>query len=387
MPGFAFTGDQTLDGRSAELFHVYIFTDRQCLNRVYTSGIVGGPGYAPRPYGPLVLPSSAAGISEARASYLPDVDDRAQSAVGITADYESVPATEALPAATPTTSVPDDSDSDPGGTASATGSAPAQVKVAGDLGAPVDLWDTPPSGGYWWTVVPVEAISPGALSTNLTSAAPPGATTIQVVSSTGFKKGDVLSVGDAFDAETVSVVSVSGSTITLAAGLKNTHAIGEVVDRSGATLMYQDMEMAQDACAAGRVARVAKNSEATLAAAGELFATGLSPRGKLISASRKSSFYGSPLVAWTPALGASVYELQWSKTASPFRPQPDPVNANALGTLTLGTAAVLPLAPGTWYYRVRGFNYSLPTNAQQMSWSNPAKIVVAKPQFKLVGGK
>jgi hypothetical protein len=45
---------------------------------------------------------------------------------------------------------------------------------------------------------------------------------------------------------------------------------------------------------------------------------------------------------------------------------------------------VLPLTPGTWYYRVRGFNYSLPTNAQQMSWSNAAKIVVAKPQFKVV---
>jgi hypothetical protein len=54
--------------------------------------------------------------------------------------------------------------------------------------------------------------------------------------------------------------------------------------------------------------------------------------------------------------------------------------------MTLGTAAILPLAPGTWYYRVRGFDYSLPTNAQQMSWSDAARIVVAKPTFQVVGG-
>jgi hypothetical protein len=45
---------------------------------------------------------------------------------------------------------------------------------------------------------------------------------------------------------------------------------------------------------------------------------------------------------------------------------------------------VLPLKPGTWYYRVRGFNYALPTGAQQMSWSDPARIVVAKPKFRVI---
>jgi hypothetical protein len=54
--------------------------------------------------------------------------------------------------------------------------------------------------------------------------------------------------------------------------------------------------------------------------------------------------------------------------------------------MVLGTSTVLPLGPGTWYYRVRGFNYTLPTGAQQMSWSDPARIVVAKPRFQLVGG-
>ena len=49
------------------------------------------------------------------------------------------------------------------------------------------------------------------------------------------------------------------------------------------------------------------------------------------------------------------------------------------------TSFVLPVGPGTWWYRVRGFDYSLPSNAQQMSWSDPVKLVVAKPTFKVVG--
>ena len=40
-----------------ELFRIYVFTDRQCLNRVFTSAVIGGPAYAPRPFGPLALPA------------------------------------------------------------------------------------------------------------------------------------------------------------------------------------------------------------------------------------------------------------------------------------------------------------------------------------------
>jgi hypothetical protein len=56
--------------------------------------------------------------------------------------------------------------------------------------------------------------------------------------------------------------------------------------------------------------------------------------------------------------------------------------------MTASTSVVFPkeLGPGTWWYRVRGFDYSLPTGAQQMSWSDPASLVVATPKFKLVGG-
>ncbi|HEX3056938.1 MAG TPA: hypothetical protein VHP82_12455, partial [Gaiellaceae bacterium] len=53
MPGFLWTGNQTIDGKAVELYRMYIFTDKQCLNRVYTSAVIGSPAYAPRPFGPL----------------------------------------------------------------------------------------------------------------------------------------------------------------------------------------------------------------------------------------------------------------------------------------------------------------------------------------------
>ena len=114
------------------------------------------------------------------------------------------------------------------------------------------------------------------------------------------------------------------------------------------------------------------------------FASGLSPNGRLVSAVTSAPrFYGTPHVAWTPALGADVYEVQWSKTRYPFRPEIDP-RSNTRGMLLFETSALLPLRPGTWWYRVRGINYQLPTGAQQMSWSTAARVDVAKPRFRVV---
>jgi hypothetical protein len=75
--------------------------------------------------------------------------------------------------------------------------------------------------------------------------------------------------------------------------------------------------------------------------------------------------------------------VQWSKTLYPFNAELDP-RTNTRGFLTFSTSSVLPLRPGTWWYRVRGFDYNLPTGVQQMSWSDPQKLVVAKPKFKVV---
>ncbi len=384
MPAFTFSGDQAIDGTSAELFRIYIFTDRQCLNRVFASAVVGGPAYAPRPFGPLALPAQPTSLPAARATYLTDGSEPDSYSY----DGLKVRSTELAAPATPTTSVPADSDSNPG-SATTPAAGPQQIQVgSGVLGAPVDLWDTDwPSSGYYWTVIPVEAVSPGALKTSTAAGAAIGSSTVTVTSAVGFSSGDSVLLGVAGNQETVTVVGVSGNTLSLASTLKSAHGSGEPITRTGGNLRYQDLELPQDVCAPpyNRVARFGKNSEPTLTAAGELFASGLSPKGRLTAGANGQAFYGAPLVAWTPALGATVYEVQWSKKAYPFKPQPNPLNSGALGTLVLGTSTILPLKPGTWYYRVRGFNYGLPTGAQQMSWSNPAKIVVARPKFRVVG--
>ena len=110
MPAFTFSGDQAINGTSSELFRIYVFTDRQCLNRVFTSSVIGGPAYAPRPFGPLALPALPGALPAARASYLRDGSEPDSFSF----DGLKVLSTELTAPATPTTSVPSDSDSDPG---------------------------------------------------------------------------------------------------------------------------------------------------------------------------------------------------------------------------------------------------------------------------------
>ncbi|MGH3007816.1 MAG: hypothetical protein ACRDLM_00200 [Gaiellaceae bacterium] len=141
------------------------------------------------------------------------------------------------------------------------------------------------------------------------------------------------------------------------------------------SIVYVDMELSQDVCASGRVARFGISSQPSLTSKQQPFATGLSSTGKLVSAAQTPRFYGEPLVAWTPAFDAMAYEVQWAHHAYPFA---------ARGTrLTYATSSVLPLRPGTWYYRVRGFDFNLPTGAQAMAWSTPTKIVVTAPKFRV----
>jgi hypothetical protein len=259
---------------------------------------------------------------------------------------------------------------------------PALVTVnPGDIGPQVDLWDTDwPTGRYFWTVVPVGSFVKASFTSTLSALASSGSSTVTINGGDKLTVGDVLVIGTGPAAESVSVVAVSGAVVTVAPSLKNTHGAGDTVFRAGGALTYRDLELPQDACNAGRILSFGKTSDPALAASPTSpFASGLSPTGKLVSAtSAKPSFYGSPLVSWQPALAASAYEVQWSKTPYPFTTETTPI-------LTYGTAAVLPLTAGTWYYRVRGINLTLPAGARAMAWSKPQPVVVAKPKFKIVG--
>jgi hypothetical protein len=391
MPSFLWSGNQSLGGTQAELFRVYVYTDSQCLNLVYSSALVGSPAYAPRPYGPLALPGDATSVSAARSSYLAD----GAEAGGLSYDGTAVTPTEQTADATPTTQVPGDVPSAANGVAppgsgsgaAAGGSAAGSsgISIVGRLGAPVDLWDTNwPESGYYWTVVPVSSTPLGAAASSVAApGASAGSALVPVADTSDFKVGLAVTVGTPPSSDTSTIVSISSNSITLAAALKVGHAAGEAVVANGGSVVYKDLELPQDVCAAGRVQRFGIESEPSLTTAQAPFATGLSSTGRLTSAANTSSFYGQPLVAWTPALGAGVYQVQWSKTRYPFVAETDP-RTGTKGFLTFSTSSVLPLQPGTWWYRVRGFDYNLPTGVQQMSWSDPQRLVVSKPTFKVV---
>lgn len=150
------------------------------------------------------------------------------------------------------------------------------------------------------------------------------------------------------------------------------------VTRNGAG-QFQDIMLPQDACQAGSVLEFGKRSaNPRLTVGATPYVTGLSPNGRLRSAfGPKSSFYGVPLVAWTPAAGAVGYDVQWSHARYPWR---------TVGSgRTYSTSAMLPLRPGTWWYRVRGIDPWLPGN-KRMSWSDPVRVHIAKPTFSVAGG-
>jgi hypothetical protein len=339
VPAFLYSGDESLEGSAGcistlatrcELFRVYVFSDSDCINVVYKGALVGSPAYAPRITGPLLIPGDTKKLAAARIKNLAD----GAEAKTFTADGLKVGTTEAQApssftatliqqqaAATGSSSGSGASGSGSSSSGSTTttpappGTFPASLN---GHGAPVDLWDTQwPTGRYYWTVVPVQyyvEVLPDADPSAPAPANPP--------------------------------------------------------------IVYYDQDVPQDACATGRIASFGKVSEPVVTSSGAPYASGLSRKGGLLAATtRRPVFASTPLVAWQPALGASAYEVQWSKKAYPWRPE---------GNLfTFSTSANLPLKPGNWYYRVRGIDLSLPTGSAQMTWSDKMGLVIAKPKFKV----
>ena len=398
MPAFMWKGDQAANGSTAELYRVYIFTDKSCLNRVYSSAVVGSQVWSPRMTGPLSLPTDDSSTTLARSGYLGD----GKESNNLTADFEIVPngPNEQWTAASPTTAVPGEIPAatgtspppDPNGNPSAGGGGGGggtTIAAGGNLGPPVDLWDTNwPESGYYWTVIPVVPVGLGLSGTFV---APPGSlkgtTTIPVTTTTGFRVGDAITIGDAPNSDSVTIAGVGAGSITLAKPATFAHSAGDEVNRAGGSIIYQDMELPQEVCAAGRVQRFGIESEPSLTSGSAPFVTGLAPNGRLTSAATTPSFYGSPLIAWTPAFGASIYEVQYSRVKYPFKAEVDP-RSRTTGILTFSTSDVLPFRnsqmAGTWYYRVRGIDYNLPTGVQQMGWSDPEKLVVTRPKLSIV---
>jgi len=378
-PGFAFSGTTSAAGTPYELYRVYVFSDQDCVNTIFRGAMVGSPAYVPRLTGPLRLPRAGGDLANARSRMLSDgTEPKSYTADGlaIQATEQDKPSVAAAPTPTPTVG-------GTGGTAPAPD--PASTPPAADTnlpatpvltGAPVDLWESGwPNGRFYWTVVPVRYAVEDALPLNLTADAAVGGLTI-TVDGPGFPSGSAV-IGAGASSEPITITSVAGSTLTLANALSKAHVTGTTVTPTAGSLGYYDAESPQDACAAGRVLAFGKTSEPAVSRSGSPFVSGLSPRGRLTAAaSATPSFYGAPLVAWEPALGADQYQVQWSKTKYPWRKEGE--------KLTYATSALLPVTPGIWWYRIRGINFSLPGTARAMTWSDPVGLRVATPTFTVV---
>ena len=358
MPGFYWNGNRSLYGDASELYRVYIYSDHDCVNPVYRGATVGSPAWVPRVSGPLSLPLTAADITLARANVLSDGGRETSS---YTFDHVNVDPTEGVPSTAPA------------GSSGTTTSVVSPSTLTNPLSPAVtlDLWDRAwPSGAYFWTVIPVLLVTTDPRQTTLTAPAKPADTSITVSGS--IAAGDVLTIAGESGSFVVTVVN--GSTATLNRPLIYGHPAGEAVSIGG-KLEYRDAELGQDACGSGRISTFGKISQPIAAGGKTPYVTALAANGQLETArsTKAPVVYGSPLVAWSPALGADEYEVQWSKANYPFQPEGQ--------VFTYSTSALLTLSPGKWYYRVRGINFQMPAKARAMAWSKLQQVVVSKPVF------
>ena len=64
----------------------------------------------------------------------------------------------------------------------------------------------------------------------------------------------------------------------------------------------------------------ARSRGRAITGAGTPFVSGLTPKGRLLAqAGRRPVVYSTPLVAWRPVIGATGYEVQWSRSKYPWR--------------------------------------------------------------------
>ena len=300
VPAFWWTGRYALDGSgdcsaavqalnpniTCPLYHVYVFTDEDCVNRVHVSDLVGSPAYVPRTSLPLSLPGDPSKLAAAPNVILGDADKEGD-------DYDA--GHERVFAAGTQDGIPKDADDED----LAQGQTPDRK---------TGIWDNDwPESRYYWTAVPA-----------------------------------------------VPFITADNK------------------------VEYHDVEFAEDACAAGRVISFGKTSAPVVEkASGVPYLSGMTGSGEIRGATTdKPSFFGRVIVAWKPAPGATRYQVQWSKKANPFK---------AAGTLTTrATADILSLAPGVWYYRVRGVDGTLPTSQRGMTWSDPQYLKIVPRTFSVI---
>lgn len=297
------------------LFHVYVYTDPDCVNRVHVSDVIGSPAYVPRLSPPLELPDTTVTLGAAPNIWLGDTDGT-EGTVFDAGGEKVEPTGLGTVAEEPAAAEPadgEDTESADGGEGEE-GSEQQEEEAGGGAAAGEEapdrrngLWDADwPTSRYYWTVVPVVPL---------------------------------------------------------------------VIED---TVEYHDVAFGEDTCAAGQVMSFGKTSAPVATSeSGAPYISGMTLEGRLAAATSSSrSFFGKVVVAWKPAPGAQLYEVQWSQKRDPWR------TAGKLQP-TAGTSATLDLPAGTWYYRVRGLDATLP-GPTGMTWSNPIELKVVPRTFEIL---
>ena len=241
---------------AALLSRVYVFSDKQCVNPVMTGSIVGGPAWAPRNGDPLALPGTDTELQEVEQSSV---------FLGYGAADERLHRRRRYARSRPRR---------PTATARRFGQrighhgserrrrarpAPRVRRAAASSARLVSLPDIGwPQGRYWWTVVPVAIVDARGPSPRTATAA--------------------------------------------------------------GTLEYHDLELPQDACAAGQVWPFGMQSSPVTTTSQTPYASGVVAGMRVVSAASQSpGFLEQPLVSWQPALGATTYEIELSRKLYPWK--------------------------------------------------------------------
>ena len=100
----------------------------------------------------------------------------------------------------------------------------------------------------------------------------------------------------------------------------------------------------------------------------------------VVAVSSNTGVFAFPVAAWEPTYGATSYEVQISQSGYPWHTDKT--------IFTESTSVVLPLTKfdlGTWYYRVRSIDASLPVGAQRGTWSRPVRVMITGNRVAVVG--
>jgi hypothetical protein len=289
------------------LYHVYVYTDADCVNRVHVSDVIGSPAYVPRLTPPLKLPADSKSLGDALGMWLGDgeegnvFDAGGDPLLATGVVLQEASSTDQLENAA------DEGEGDSASGSSDSAAASGEATVVPGADRKNSLWDNDSATSrYYWTVVPV----------------------VPLLVTTGDGQSNVEWHDVAFG---------------------------------------QDMCSGGDVGVFGKTSAVASTTSGGSPFASGMSSSGK----LVAASTASPTFYGKPVVAWKPAPGAQTYEVQWSKKSYPWKAAGKLVTPATSALLDLpvghwyyrvrGLDRTLPGLPGLTWSDVAELTISPPT--------------------------